>query len=151
MTDFKKLLSAIAVCTVIAAVFITATVSVTARDEGSTQITANILSPTTQPYSTVPTVPVQDNTSMVTGTQTYLLIALLLCIALLAFVILLFCIHNKHMRWLWKYLIVFSAYCTENHKKRRKWEGSKCKIYLKNLKTEKQHNLKIRFKNREAV
>ena len=34
MTDFKKLLSAIAVCTVIAAVFITATVSVTARDEG---------------------------------------------------------------------------------------------------------------------
>ncbi|WP_418616985.1 hypothetical protein [Ruminococcus sp.] len=120
MTDFKKLLSAIAVCTVIAAVFITATVSVTARDEGSTQITANILSPTTQPYSTVPTVltssakftnnikpqpystvptvPVQDNTSMVTGTQTYLLIALLLCIALLAFVILLFFIHNKHMR-----------------------------------------------------
>lgn len=92
MTDFKKLLSAIAVCTVIAAVFITA------RDEGSTQITANILSPTTQPYSTVPTVPVQDNTSMVTGTQTYLLIALLLCIALLAFVILLFFIHNKHMR-----------------------------------------------------
>lgn len=99
MTDFKKLLSAIAVCTVIAAVFITATVSVTARDEGSTQITANILSSTTQPYSTtVPTVPVQDNTSMVTGTQTYLLIALLLCIALLAFVILLFFIHNKHMR-----------------------------------------------------
>ena len=96
MTDLKKLLSAIAVCTVIAAVFITATVSVTARDEGSTQITANILSPTTQPYSTVPTV--QDNTSMVTGTQTYLLIALLLCIALLAFVILLFFIHNKHMR-----------------------------------------------------
>ena len=95
MTDFKKLLSTIAVCTVIAAVFITATVSVTARDEGST---ANILSPTTQPYSTVPTVPVQDNTSMVTGTQTYLLIALLLCIALLAFVILLFFIHNKHMR-----------------------------------------------------
>lgn len=92
MTDFKKLLSAIAVCTVIAAVFITA------RDEGSTQITANILSPTTQPYSTVSTVPVQDNTSMVTGTQTYLLIALLLCIALLAFVILLFFIHNKHMR-----------------------------------------------------
>ena len=88
MTDFKKLLSTIAVCTVIAAVFITATVSVT----------ANILSPTTQPYSTVPTVPVQDNTSMVTGTQTYLLIALLLCIALLAFVILLFFIHNKHMR-----------------------------------------------------
>lgn len=95
MTDFKKLLSTIAVCTVIVAVFITATVSVTARDEGSTQITANILSPTTQPYSTVPTVPVQDNTSMVTGTQTYLLIALLLCIA---FVILLFFIHNKHMR-----------------------------------------------------
>ena len=90
MTDFKKLLSAIAVCTVFAAVFI--------RDEGSTQITANILSPTTQPYSIVPTVPVQDNTSMVTGTQTYLLIALLLCIALLAFVILLFFIHNKHMR-----------------------------------------------------
>lgn len=98
MTDFKKLLSAIAVCMVIAAVFITATVSVTARDEGSTQITANILSPTTQPYSTVQTVPVQDNTSMVTGTQTYLLIALLLCIALLAFVILLFFIHNKHTR-----------------------------------------------------
>ena len=97
MTDFKKLLSTIAVCTVIAAVFITATVSVTARDEGSTQITANILSPT-QPYSTVPTVPVQDNTSMVTGTQTYLLIALLLCIALLAFVILLFFIHNKYTR-----------------------------------------------------